>query len=107
MALFNLQEVMKIAEEAARLGAERALQSVMQGQTTIRNDHNTNDSFGYSDAISAIMDSDMLFNAKPVAIRIMKAGCDSEVYKAVAAIAKNRGLTSNTRLEMITSLFVK
>lgn len=59
---------------------------------------------GYSDAVTAIMESNMWSDDKRKAVSMLKRDKDSDFYKAVIAVANNRSTWSSDKVTIIHDL---
>lgn len=58
----------------------------------------------YSDAVNAIMESDMFSSDKRRAVSVLKRDGDTEFYKAIIAVAKDDSMFSCDQVHMIEHL---
>lgn len=67
--------------------------------------YDTGDDCGFSEAVGAIMNSDMWSSDKQKAVSAMKRGYSCEIYAAVIKIADSASVWSSDKVKMIEELF--
>lgn len=85
------------------VGAVAVMAGMSADDTTINNGA----AAGYSDAVNAIVNSNMWSSDKQTAIAAMDKHANREIYKAVIAIINNDSMWSSDKVVAIKALFGK
>lgn len=105
MKKVNLEHVANIAKKAGKVVAGVALiaayASVSENTYAVRDRKTT---YTYSDAVDAIMESDMFSADKRQAVSLLRRYGTSEFYKAVILVVKNESMWSSDKLNTIRDL---
>ena len=106
MMKLNLESIGVIAKGVCKLtawGVALVALSEVANHGTERN--NTNGK--YSDAVDAIMKSDMFSSQKQEAVSMLKTDGNEEYYKAIISIANDSRMLTNNKVETIKNLSEK
>ena len=99
----NLKPIGKFVKIAGRAVAYGTLFGVCSKTQDVSERHN-NLTATYSDAVKAIMDSDMLMGDKSDTIAVLARNENSEFYKAIIHVANDVRMTSRFKTETINQL---
>ena len=93
----------KTAFEVVVYGALAAA-SIKYSESVTKTYSTTNTATTYSDAVAAIMDSDMYSHYKTDAIALLKRDGTADYYKAVARVVGDDSMYSHYKIDMIKTL---
>lgn len=80
--------------------------SIFGVKVTVTKKHISDSTYGYDDAVEAIMSSSMLSSQKSEAVSALKQNGDEHFYKAIYRIV-NSSMLSSQKVEVIRSLSEK
>jgi hypothetical protein len=104
MRKLNLEPIFDIAKPIVKGVAYGALLSLLSKSFKLDVKVGEIESAGYGDAVSAIMNSDMLGSYKSEAVAMLEKCASSEYYKAVISIVENDDMLSSYKVKTIKSL---
>ena len=96
--------IIKFGLKVATFGAQVALSCLSLNDIFKKHEKVT---VGYSDTVSAIMDSDMSSSDKREAVEALGKKCDAETYKAIKYIVDESSVSSSDKAELIKCLCAK